>query len=81
MHVGQVARVYQQKRDDGRLNPQEEGKLIKIRENVLSPEHGEQRRDIEDCLVPIMPCKSLSGLNLDGPRSLSRGSISGNSLH
>jgi hypothetical protein len=36
--------VYQQNLN-GRINPQEEGELIRIKENVLSLEHGEQRRD------------------------------------
>ncbi len=50
MHVGRVGLVYQHKLN-GRLNPQEEGEVIRVRESVLSLGHGEQLRDIEKSLA------------------------------
>ena len=64
MHVGRVGLVYQDKLN-GRLNPQEEGEVIRVRESVLSLGHGEQLRDIENSLSrqdssEAMGCNSMS---------------------
>ena len=64
MHVGRAGLVYQDKLN-GRLNPQEEGEVIRVRESVLSRGHGEQLRDIEKSLArqdssEAMGCNSMS---------------------
>ncbi len=64
MHAGRVGLVYQHKLN-GRLNPQEEGEVIRVRESVLSRGHGKQLRVIEKGLSrqdspEAMECNSMS---------------------
>ncbi len=64
MHAGRVGLVYQHRLKD-RINPQEEGEVIRLRESVLSPGHGEQIRDIDKSLSrqdrsEVMECNSMS---------------------